>query len=127
MRNIVNDTLTRLDDNLVTNEDPNNQLKYDNFTKDWDHERATVILTRYTMKIQQGTAQDRLKFCKVGRNLFYNYDCLIIVFVQNYFCLGLLSELSKMASITFRTVEDEFLGDGTEIKFNTENKKLFED
>ena len=51
MRNIVNDTLPRLDDNLVTNEDPNNQLKYDNFTKDCDHERARVVLTRYTMKI----------------------------------------------------------------------------
>ena len=58
MRNIVNDTLPRLGDNLVTNEDPNNQLKYDNFTKDCDHERARVVLTRYTMKIQQGTAQD---------------------------------------------------------------------
>ena len=46
MRNYVNDTLRKLDDNLVTNEDSNNQLKYDNFTKDCNHESARVVLTR---------------------------------------------------------------------------------
>ena len=46
MRNVINDTLLKFDENIITNKNSNNQLELENFIKDFDCERVRVIIKK---------------------------------------------------------------------------------
>ena len=74
MRNVINDTLPKFDENIITNKNSNNQLELENFIKDFDCERVRVIIKKTILHSYIKISKRQLK---IEANQFFEANSLV--------------------------------------------------
>lgn len=74
MRNVINDTLPKFDENIITNKNSNNQLELENFIKDFDCERVRVIIKK---TILHSYIKISKRWLKIEANQFFEANSLV--------------------------------------------------
>ena len=74
MRNVINDTLPKFDENLITNKNSNNQLELENFIKDFDCERVRAIIKKTILHSYIKISKRQLK---IEANQFFEVNSIV--------------------------------------------------
>ena len=74
MRNVINDTLPKFDENIITNKNSNNQLELENFIKDFDCERVRAIIKKTILHSYIKISKRQLK---IEANQFFEVNSIV--------------------------------------------------
>lgn len=74
MRNVINDTLPKFDENIITNKNSNNQLELENFIKDFDCERVRAIIKKAILHSYIKISKRQLK---IEANQFFEVNSIV--------------------------------------------------
>lgn len=74
MRNVINDTLPKFDENIITNKNSNNQLELENFIKDFDCERVRAIIKKTILHSYIKISKRQLK---IEANQFFEVNSVV--------------------------------------------------
>lgn len=74
MRNVINDTLPKFDENIITNKNSNNQLELENFIKDFDCERVRAIIKKTILHSYIDISKRQLK---IEANQFFEVNSIV--------------------------------------------------